>query len=84
MSRDAMMEKSNFLDDGDDFLEMPEEETPVSDANEGDADQGANDVGDGSDDKDTDTGIKVNGEVCGDVIVIIMGRFSVPLILWLS
>ncbi|XP_069131168.1 pericentriolar material 1 protein-like [Argopecten irradians] len=58
VSRDAMMEKSHSLEDGE---EMPEEETPVSDANEGDADQGANSMGDIV--ADGQEGIKMNGEV---------------------
>ncbi|OWF47060.1 pericentriolar material 1 protein-like isoform X1 [Mizuhopecten yessoensis] len=62
VSRDAMMEKSHSLEDGDD-LEMPEEETQVSDANEGDADQGANTVGDSTGDRDSEGGIRMNGEV---------------------
>ncbi|XP_033742710.1 pericentriolar material 1 protein-like isoform X3 [Pecten maximus] len=58
VSRDAMMEKSHSIEDGE---EMPEEETPVSDANEGDADQGANTFGDN--DKDSEEPIKMNGEI---------------------
>ncbi|XP_060064329.1 pericentriolar material 1 protein-like isoform X2 [Ylistrum balloti] len=70
VSRDAMMEKSHSLEDGDD-LEMPEEETPVSDINEGDADQGANTVGDTAGDRDSEEGIRMNGEVLenGELIV---------------